>query len=344
MAAIIYDRAQHTRTRTRSGCLNCRSGRKKCDATRPQCSQCRGRGEACCYGVKASFHPSRELTLSNTDSAALLAVEEERGVVENCEICFVDDTLQIVGSYQGPFGATPRSTEARRESQNRTSRSTPSAQSESLVVQSTFWKSGITRSGESDGDVPSTEVDATTTESLRDRAPDAMSLQATANDSNHSDLLSSHGSSPTRSLSPITTFIAPAYFDVELPVPESEQAHLICTYLQGPGIWCEATDPDRNFTISCVHKLMANKPFAAAAMALASRQLDGACRNPRSSTIRLYQHAVQLLLHYEPSQCGDTTLVCCALLSVYEMMTSDFTEWRRHLKVSLQNLFCLLVS
>lgn len=48
------------------------------DGTQPQCRNCRERGEECRWGLKASFHPSRSLQLSNEDRAALLAIEEER--------------------------------------------------------------------------------------------------------------------------------------------------------------------------------------------------------------------------------------------------------------------------
>jgi hypothetical protein len=129
------------------------------------------------------------------------------------------------------------------------------------------------------------------------------------------------------------SLVTPSDTDVELPVSRTEQTRLIRAYLQETGTWCEATDSDRHFTVSRVHKLMENKPFAAAAMALSSRQLDALSHSQRQSTLYTYQHAVQSLLHYEPSQCGEATLATCVLLSVYEMMASDVSEWRRHLKV-----------
>ena len=129
------------------------------------------------------------------------------------------------------------------------------------------------------------------------------------------------------------SLIAPSEIEAELPVSEREQTRLIRAYLQETGTLCEATDSDKHFTVSYVHKLMENKPFAAAAMALASRQLDALRHSQRQSTLSLYQHAVQSLLHYEPSQCGEATLTTCILLSIYEMMASVVGELRRHLKV-----------
>ena len=42
-------------TRTRSGCLNCRRRKRKCDEARPTCSTCRRRGQACEWGVVLTF-------------------------------------------------------------------------------------------------------------------------------------------------------------------------------------------------------------------------------------------------------------------------------------------------
>jgi hypothetical protein len=123
--------------------------------------------------------------------------------------------------------------------------------------------------------------------------------------------------------------------EVGLPISKTERTQLIHAYLQETGTWCETTDSGRHFTVSYVHKLMENKPFAAAAIAVASQQLDSLRHTQRQSTLQLYQHAVQSLLHYEPSQCGEATLATCILLSIYEMMTSDVSEWRHHLKVRL---------
>jgi len=49
------------------------------DGAQPRCRSCQARGDECRWGLKASFHPSRALQLSSEDSAALLAVEGERG-------------------------------------------------------------------------------------------------------------------------------------------------------------------------------------------------------------------------------------------------------------------------
>ncbi|CAN9144826.1 unnamed protein product [Alternaria alternata] len=123
-----------------------------------------------------------------------------------------------------------------------------------------------------------------------------------------------------------------------VPVSQAEQSRLLGAYLQETGTWCEATDSSRHFTVSYVHKLIENQPFAGAAMALASRQFDALRNDKRQTTLSLYQHAVQSLLRYEPSQCGQATLATCILLSVYEMMASNVSDGRRHLQGCVFNL------
>jgi hypothetical protein len=123
--------------------------------------------------------------------------------------------------------------------------------------------------------------------------------------------------------------------ELELPVSDLEQSQLISAFLQETGTWCETTDSERHFTVCGVHEMMDSKAFAAAAMALASRQLDAVKNRQRQATLRLYQHAIQLLIHQDPSQASATVLATCTLLCVYEMMASEVGEWRRHLKVGV---------
>lgn len=104
------------RTRTRSGCFRCRCRKKKCDGARPQCSYCLERGELCHYGVKASFHSSRQMTLSIEDSAALSELEKRREATPQVTTQFVDNTSHIVQSYQEGLDTTLEHVEADGES------------------------------------------------------------------------------------------------------------------------------------------------------------------------------------------------------------------------------------
>ncbi|EFY91556.1 C6 transcription factor, putative [Metarhizium acridum CQMa 102] len=46
---------RHKSLRTRTGCLNCRKRRRKCDEQRPSCGGCRKKKQHCLWGLKLSF-------------------------------------------------------------------------------------------------------------------------------------------------------------------------------------------------------------------------------------------------------------------------------------------------
>jgi hypothetical protein len=128
------------------------------------------------------------------------------------------------------------------------------------------------------------------------------------------------------------------------PVSSAEKARLICSYIQETGTWCETTDSEMHFTVRSIHDMMKSPAFAAAAMSLASRQLDYVERRQRSVTLELYQYTIQLLLQQDPGKADASVLATCTLLCVYEMMASGVHEWRRHLKVCLCSIFCPAAS
>lgn len=165
-------------------------------------------------------------------------------------------------------------------------------------------------------------------QSFEDSSPSAQLL--TSNGDNAS-LVSTF--IPPFSLGQAIPFDTSPLPELELPVSKVEQSQLISAYLQETGTWCETTDSNMHFTVSSVHEMMESEAFVVAAMALASRQLDAVRHRQRQPTLRLYQHAIQLLIHQDPAQADATVLATCTLLCVYEMMASDVGEWRRHLKV-----------
>ncbi|KAG5659478.1 hypothetical protein KAF25_002037 [Fusarium avenaceum] len=77
---------------------------------------------------------------------------------------------------------------------------------------------------------------------------------------------------------------------------------------------------------------MNSKHFVAAAMSLASRQLDAVqgCRRP--ITLELYQYTIRLLIGQTPAKADSSVLATCTILCAYEMMASSVPEWRRHLR------------
>lgn len=270
------------------------------------------------------------MTLSVEDSAALSELEKRREGAPQVTTQFVDNTSQIVQSYQEGLD-----TNLERVETDGGSYIMPTiADRETIVhVNHIAEDSTILQSNSSVGVTSSTDAGVATTTSPLDWSPDVLDFRSSNYGNDNGAPYSATISNTSPLLGPSQDFVAPAYFDVELPVPKLKQIQLIRAYLHETGTWFEATDVDRHFTICYVHRLMNNRPFVAAAMALAMRQLDAMRRITSDTTLSLYQHAVNSLLHYEPSQCGEATLVCCILLSLYEMMTSDVNEWRRHLKV-----------
>ncbi|KAJ5770926.1 uncharacterized protein N7511_002977 [Penicillium nucicola] len=118
----------------------------------------------------------------------------------------------------------------------------------------------------------------------------------------------------------------------QLPVTDGEKLHLISAFIRETGTWCETTDSKMHFTVKSIHEMMKSSSFVAAALSLASRQLDSVHMRQDRVTLELYQFTIQLLLNQDPVQADTSILATCTLLCVYEMMASRVQEWRRHLK------------
>ncbi|GKT81212.1 alkaline phosphatase family protein [Colletotrichum tofieldiae] len=121
--------------------------------------------------------------------------------------------------------------------------------------------------------------------------------------------------------------------ELDLPISKPEQSRLMIAYLRDTGTWCETTDSDKHFTVKSIHHMMGSKAFVAAALSLSSRQQDTIRGRQGQTALELYQHTIRLLIHQDPSEADASVLAACTLLCVYEMMASDVSEWRRHLKV-----------
>lgn len=117
------------------------------------------------------------------------------------------------------------------------------------------------------------------------------------------------------------------------PVSQATKINLMTAYIKETATWCETTDSEMHFSARSVHEMMNSKPFVAAAMSLASRQLDAVqgCRRP--VTLELYQYTIHLLLGQNPTKADSSILATCTILCAYEMMASSVPEWRRHLRV-----------
>lgn len=86
------------RTRTRTGCLNCRRKKRKCDEQRPSCGGCSRRKEACQWGIKVTFRAENAQTILGDHPSMKMLRRRPR----HFEI--MDITDEVVRDYHSPPG------------------------------------------------------------------------------------------------------------------------------------------------------------------------------------------------------------------------------------------------
>ncbi|KAB8279286.1 hypothetical protein BDV30DRAFT_222444 [Aspergillus minisclerotigenes] len=330
--------------RTRSGCLKCRSRRRKCDGARPQCRNCQARGTTCRWGLKASFHRSRNLSLSHKDVATLCAIERRRDSLPSqarAVPTIIDESESIIRDYHFPHdtytsdSVLDQSHEADRSGVDEEENEGVFHGDQSVVDDATAL-TALERSG----------CGSKGSSSALDTSHLHSQESSTSRTSGTNDGLSTGHSSISHLIATheAGTYIPPFSLGLavsrdESPLPEpflpvtcTEKARLISSFMQETGTWCETTDSNMHFTMRSLHSMMKSTAFVAAAMSLASRQLDHVEKVQRPVTLELYQYTIQHLLRQDPAKADASVLATCTLLCVYEMMASDVHEWRRHLK------------
>lgn len=259
-----------------------------------------------------SFHPSRDLGLSHSDSASLLTLQ---GSAARHWLHIVDETESV--ALQAQSDASPRS------------------RPEFDLLDDAL----------SYADAPCALPDNPQDHAIRARPlsdgipPPSRSLNEVGESSRGSQpenfgLVEQQYSLPFSLGQAISQASASPEPEPLIPISESEKLRLLSSFLKETGRWCETTDSEMHFTVGSVHSMMQSKLFVAAAMALASRQVDAKGSQSHQATLELYQHALQLLIRCGPADIDASILATCTLLCVYEMMASDVSEWRRHLEVS----------
>ncbi|CAM1507474.1 Fc.00g071150.m01.CDS01 [Cosmosporella sp. VM-42] len=89
--------AAQKRTRTRTGCLNCRRKKRKCDEGRPACGTCCRRNEHCEWGLKITFRAENAQCIDGAHPSMRRA---RRGPPREFEI--LDVTSEVVRDYHTP--------------------------------------------------------------------------------------------------------------------------------------------------------------------------------------------------------------------------------------------------
>ncbi|KAJ5959364.1 uncharacterized protein N7479_006514 [Penicillium vulpinum] len=310
------------RKRTRTGCIQCRNRRRKCDGAQPRCRGCEVRGQVCQWGLKASFHPSRTISLSRREAIALCELEEGRESRPPQNQQFIDETSEIVDAYLAPsrLSCSPEFPVRNEPSPSNVSHAFSQPTSREFSLADSFNQHSLQASDVLQSPLSSDHYFSPPTELP---AFNSVSETISADTQNHIYPFSlGRASSKHATPQPVP----------RLPVTDGEKLHLISAYLRETGTWCETTDSQMHFTVKSIHELMKSSSFVAAALSLASRQLDYLRGRQRPMTLELYQYTIQLLLSQNPAQADTSILATCTLLCVYEMMASKVEEWRRHLK------------
>jgi hypothetical protein len=116
------------------------------------------------------------------------------------------------------------------------------------------------------------------------------------------------------------------------PISQSTKARLIASYLKETATWCETTDTGRHFSMKSAHTILSSQALSAAAVAVASRQLDNMGGKARVETLELYDFARKTLCSLEAWQNDEVVLASVVQLCVYCMMSMEVIEWRLHLR------------
>ncbi|KAM5344925.1 hypothetical protein ACJ41O_010787 [Fusarium nematophilum] len=323
-----------------------------CDGLRPTCRECHVRSDKCVWGLKVSFHPSRSLELSSEDTAALAARDKQRknaqadgtepGEPVPSTLVIIDDTEEIVRSFvnEGTHSSSADdSDDADEYHPQYHEQSVPSLVFDGAQPYTEYLRSGTGEAsheesghGGLNGDIAAS-CDNGDALNHFDLVPAAvLSSPEAVRTPMIPDLLLSGLSIAPFSLGQAISRGASPEPEPRFPVSQRMKVDLVSAYIRETATWCETTDSDMHFSARSVHQMMESTPFVAAAMSLASRQLDTLKGSPRQITLELYQYTIRLLLGHDPVEADSSILATCTLLCVYEMMASTVAEWRRHLR------------
>ncbi|KAH6954163.1 hypothetical protein DER45DRAFT_615494 [Fusarium avenaceum] len=299
------------------------------DGHRPLCQECDIRHVECVWGLKVSFHPSRALYLSSEDKALLSRLDKQREKAQPQERAA--PLIDIVRSFYAYGGESSLGDETDGEPPQQPFQEQDEGSSTIIVGDEPLY---------ADTTPNNLERNAITT-SVRHKAfepfippplvpyfsppPNIRVPQLSQT------LISGLPVAPFSLGQAISRGTSPEP-EPRFPVSQATKISLMTAYIKETATWCETTDSEMHFSARSVHEMMNSKHFVAAAMSLASRQLDAVqgCRRP--ITLELYQYTIRLLIGQSPAKADSSVLAICTILCAYEMMASSVPEWRRHLR------------
>lgn len=331
----------------------------------------------CHWGLKASFHPSRQAELADHERQRLASVESSRRRYPS--VHFVDCTGQIEGYFKGdgttdedlllslvaPDGANDI-VECHDEPQNRApalceQRAALSPANLSPSYSFGAYSGGDTafescsrsrRSGPSieteEGSVPDASlVYEQNPKAVPSLAHTGAYVQTISQGPPHVAPISPSGYNAVdgnRNQRPLSLSLALSqgseqdsavdlWTEPEYPLDESETFDLLHSFLTYTATWSETTDSSRNLSIVYGHDIVAHRICMAAALALSCRHRSSFDDRYKETALQLYQYTIKLLIQQNADQADPLVLTACILLCVYEMISADVADWRRHLKV-----------
>lgn len=345
--------------------------------------------------MKASFHPSRQLGLTEIERQRLAQIESKRTPLSSP--CFIDSTEHIYRYFKdgaitdeslisslvsddavveaaglerdsesqpgivvlhGRSVSEPDITTLSAESATEPSRRHPTPASSDLPIPEVSREQEHVAHEDFGGDILYTQSHhgSPTAATLRvGNSPDDVPSLTHMEDAMHVQPQEEVYAGPTPSVSfgtaddyfydlPFSLGLALSYgpddiagltprAEPECLLQEAETLEVLHSFITSTATWCETTDTARNLSVVFAHDIIAHPICKAAALALACRHRSIFDNGYAETALQLYQYTIQLLIRQDPDRADHLVLTACILLCVYEMISSDVADWRRHLKV-----------
>lgn len=350
--------------RTRSGCLNCRRKKRKCDEGKPECLRCRKRHEECKWGMRVTFKSENSQTVS-TPSAAQPTQDFE----------IVDLTADVVRDYhQSPvdaFSATAARGQRENDSGSLTrglpclsQRHSPDLYFDQGLGQSPSV-SAVTPTQPSPKDqsntpnlwlqqilhhpTPSISVENAATPSLTPPFPAYWDPVYSSPDGRYEDgiflpgseylelhatlrnrlILEGRSSTPTQKGNSEHR-IRPTE-SVTAGINKREEYELWKNWLDEIAPWLDKFDNQLHFQRTLPILAQSHDHLWYSMLALSARQLERKDNSlPIERSLFLYHRAIHLLLPHIPTR-STAVIASCVVLCVLEMLSCAPQAWERHL-------------
>ncbi|KAI5366354.1 Putative zn(2)-C6 fungal-type DNA-binding domain, fungal transcription factor [Septoria linicola] len=353
-----------SRKRTRTGCLNCRRKRRKCDEAKPTCEGCQARREVCEWGVKVSFRPENAQTMKAEHPSMLQAVSTER-----LSYKIVNVTSEVIRDYfeESTNGVDDaRTAEAVPLHIPLTPKPTPLAlqngrdttqQDLAFNILPPIETSQASPSPPQPTTLPNLDLSGTplafppelflSPQYSDSTFEDGIFLPGSQYQELHATLRSriidtARSTAPSRLGSPDLNTRPGLYRDDTSETVDEESrrlAHLSIeqeyvlwqNYINEVAPWLDKFDIYRHFELVLPMLAKHHPHIKYSILALSSRQMELKEKKPDNScSLALYQHAIHLLSPLLQLRTTEV-LASCVVLCVLEMMSCSPKAWRRHL-------------